>query len=75
MEHVSAVAVTIGPGLAPCLKAGLSFAKEISHKYKWVLSASPCHVIVAVVMITCRKPLIPVHHMEAHAMMPRLQME
>ena len=36
MEDVSAVAVTIGPGLAPCLKEGLVFAKNLSQKYKWV---------------------------------------
>lgn len=34
LENVSAVAVTIGPGLAPCLKAGLTFAKHLSHKYQ-----------------------------------------
>ena len=34
MEGVSIVAVTVGPGLAPCLKAGLSFAKELCHKHK-----------------------------------------
>ena len=34
MDNVSAVAITVGPGLAPCLKAGLTFAKELSHRYK-----------------------------------------
>lgn len=34
LEDVSTIAVTIGPGLAPCLKAGLSFAKDLAHKYK-----------------------------------------
>lgn len=34
MEDVSAIAVTIGPGLAPCLKAGLSFAKKLCLKHK-----------------------------------------
>ena len=34
MEDVSVVAVTVGPGLAPCLKAGLSFAKEIAQKHE-----------------------------------------
>lgn len=37
MENVSTVAVTVGPGLAPCLKAGLTFAKELSHRYQWVV--------------------------------------
>lgn len=34
MEGVSAVAVTIGPGLAPCLKEGLVFTKNLAQKYK-----------------------------------------
>lgn len=34
MVGVSAVAVTIGPGLAPCLKEGLVFAKNLAQKYK-----------------------------------------
>lgn len=34
VEGVSAIAVTVGPGLAPCLKAGLSFAKDLSQKNK-----------------------------------------
>ncbi len=34
MEGVSAIAVTIGPGLAPCLKEGLIFAKNLAQKYK-----------------------------------------
>ena len=34
VEDVSAVAVTIGPGLAPCLKEGLVFAKNLTQKYE-----------------------------------------
>ena len=34
IEGMSAVAVTIGPGLAPCLKEGLVFAKNLTLKYK-----------------------------------------
>ena len=49
---IDAIACTQGPGLSPCLDAGLSFAKGLSRR--WDL------------------PLIPVHHMEAHALTPRL---
>lgn len=33
IDDVDAVALTIGPGLAPCLGAGLSFAKNFCKKY------------------------------------------
>ena len=50
VDSVDAVALTIGPGLAPCLGAGLDFCKQFCSEF--------------------HKPLIPVHHMEAHAMAP-----
>ena len=34
VEDVAAVAVTTGPGMAPCLKAGLLFAKELARRAK-----------------------------------------
>ena len=49
---IDAIACTQGPGLSPCLDAGMAFAKELS--LRWDL------------------PFIPVHHMEAHALTPRL---
>ncbi|KAL5496209.1 hypothetical protein EMCRGX_G012449 [Ephydatia muelleri] len=55
MDGVAAVAVTIGPGLAPCLKEGLAYAKALAQ--------------------SANKPLIPVHHMEAHALTPRMEEE
>ena len=30
---MSAIAITTGPGLAPCLRAGLEYAKTISREY------------------------------------------
>ena len=51
VNTLDAVALTIGPGLAPCLGAGLDFSKQFCAEF-------------------LHKPLIPVHHMEAHAMAP-----
>lgn len=33
VEEIDLIAVTKGPGLAPCLQVGLDFAKKISEKY------------------------------------------
>jgi len=33
---MAAIAVTTGPGLGPCLHAGLQFAKELARKARWV---------------------------------------
>eukprot|EP00041_Stephanoeca_diplocostata_P026160 m.698453 g.698453 ORF g.698453 m.698453 type:complete len:505 (+) comp22901_c1_seq5:412-1926(+) len=52
LHDIDAVACTIGPGLAPCLDAGLSYAKYLCMEGE--------------------KPLIPVHHMEAHALTARM---
>lgn len=51
-EQLSAVAVTVGPGLSLCLQVGLRHALEIAAQHQ--------------------VPLVPVHHMEAHALVPRL---
>lgn len=34
MQDVSVVAVTVGPGLSPCLKEGLAFAKQLAQNYE-----------------------------------------
>ncbi|KAL9653874.1 hypothetical protein ABK040_012934 [Willaertia magna] len=44
------VAVTIGPGLPPCLKVGLTSAKKVASELE--------------------VPLIPIHHLEGHLLMP-----
>lgn len=52
LDDISAVGVTVGPGLSLCLRVGVSKAKDI-----------------------CREnniEMIPVHHMEAHALVARL---
>ena len=36
LSSVAAIAVTSGPGLAPCLHAGLDFAKSLAKQYKYV---------------------------------------
>ncbi|KAI9184357.1 Mitochondrial tRNAs modification protein [Blastocladiella emersonii ATCC 22665] len=52
LDQLDAIAVTRGPGLAPCLGVGLCAAKNLAGMLN--------------------KPLIGVHHMEAHALTPRL---
>lgn len=56
---VDAIAVTVGPGLAVCLDAGLQFARAKA---------------LELAKQTCSRDLvvIPVHHLEAHLLLPRL---
>jgi len=49
---LSAVAVTIGPGLSLCLGVGVRKARQLSARYGL--------------------PTVPVHHMEAHALVARM---
>eukprot|EP00887_Chlorella_sp_A99_P006570 scaffold3.g6570.t1 len=49
---LSAVAVTVGPGLSLCLRVGVLKARALAAEH--------------------RLPLVPVHHMEAHALVARL---
>ncbi|WIA23950.1 hypothetical protein OEZ85_013589 [Tetradesmus obliquus] len=48
-QQLSAVAVTIGPGLSLCLQVGVRHALQLSAQHQL--------------------PWVPVHHMEAHALM------
>lgn len=52
-DQLAAVAVTVGPGLAPALEVGINYAKKLAKN--WQL------------------PIIPVNHIEAHALSPLLQ--
>ncbi|KAK7484909.1 hypothetical protein BaRGS_00023829 [Batillaria attramentaria] len=52
LQDLDAVAVTVKPGLALCLKVGLEHARMLVKK--------------------SRLPLIPIHHMEAHALTARM---
>lgn len=54
-SDLSAVAVTIGPGLSLCLRVGVRKARDIARAH--------------------RLPLVPIHHMEAHALVARLTEE
>ncbi|CAN7996503.1 unnamed protein product [Ixodes pacificus] len=51
-EEMSAIAVTVRPGMSLSLLVGLNFARRLAAKHG--------------------KPLIPIHHMEAHALVVRL---
>ena len=51
-SSLSAVAVTVGPGLSMCLRVGVLKARAMAA--------------------ALRVPLVPVHHMEAHALVARL---
>ncbi|KAL0892224.1 hypothetical protein ABMA27_015412 [Loxostege sticticalis] len=52
MEDISAIAVTLRPGLPLSLAVGMKYAKHLARRYK--------------------KPIIPIHHMEAHALAARM---
>lgn len=52
MEEISAIAVTLKPGLALSLAIGMKYAKHLSRRHN--------------------KPIIPIHHMEAHALVARM---
>lgn len=39
MDHIDAVAVTIGPGLAPALEVGIAYAKNLAREWKKPLIA------------------------------------
>ena len=51
-RDLTAVAVTVGPGLSLCLDVGVRKARALSRD--------------------ARLPLVPVHHMEAHALVARM---
>jgi len=51
-EKLSAVAVTVGPGLSMCLRVGVVKAQDLCHEHGL--------------------PIVPVHHMEAHALVARV---
>jgi len=51
-EKLSAVAVTVGPGLSMCLRVGVVKAQDLCHQHGL--------------------PIVPVHHMEAHALVARV---
>ncbi|KOB71010.1 putative tRNA N6-adenosine threonylcarbamoyltransferase, mitochondrial [Operophtera brumata] len=53
MEDISAIAVTLKPGLALSLVVGMKYAKHLARQHN--------------------KPIIPIHHMEAHALVARMQ--
>eukprot|EP00392_Amoebophrya_sp_AT5.2_P002808 g2813.t1 len=55
LSDVSAIAVTVGPGLGLCLGVGVEKAVSLA-----------CEL---------QKPLVRIHHMEAHAMMTRMPMK
>ena len=48
LQQLDAIAVTLGPGLAPALEVGIELAQELAKAWK--------------------KPLIPINHIEAHAL-------
>ncbi|CAG9127050.1 unnamed protein product [Plutella xylostella] len=55
MEDISAIAVTLEPGLPLSLVVGMKYAKHLARRHN--------------------KPIIPIHHMEAHALIARKDQE
>lgn len=52
MDDISAIAVTLKPGLPLSLVVGMKYAKHLARRFN--------------------KPIIPIHHMEAHALTVRM---
>lgn len=52
MDNISAIAVTLRPGLPLSLAVGMKYAKHLARHHN--------------------KPIIPIHHMEAHALAARM---
>lgn len=52
MKDITAIAVTVKPGLPLSLAIGLKYAKHLARLYN--------------------KPIIPIHHMQAHALVARM---
>ncbi|XP_047020395.1 probable tRNA N6-adenosine threonylcarbamoyltransferase, mitochondrial [Helicoverpa zea] len=52
MEDITAIAVTLKPGLPLSLAVGMKYAKHLGRRYN--------------------KPIIPIHHMQAHALVARM---
>ena len=53
VSDIDVAALATGPGLGPCLRAGLEFTKQELNAQHGI-------------------PILSVHHMEAHALMPRM---
>lgn len=53
INDITAIAVTVKPGLPLSLAVGMKYAKHLARKHN--------------------KPLIPIHHMKAHALAARMQ--
>lgn len=52
MEDITAIAVTLKPGLPLSLAVGMKYAKHLARHFE--------------------KPIIPIHHMQAHALVARM---
>ncbi|KAL0591845.1 hypothetical protein ABG067_000988 [Albugo candida] len=63
MKHLRAIAVTSGPGLAPCLDVGLSMAKQLSltHSLPFIkVNHLEAHILVARLPNLCEEiPIFP----------------
>lgn len=55
MENISAIAVTLKPGLPLSLAVGMKYAKHLARQHQ--------------------KPIIPIHHMQAHALVARMHQD
>ncbi len=73
-SDLTAVSVAVGPGLAPCLKAGYSFAHAVGVLFSpQCLSFTPVFPMGNAVQLASglRIPLLPVNHIEAHIAVSR----
>ncbi|MBS3053817.1 MAG: N(6)-L-threonylcarbamoyladenine synthase Kae1 [Candidatus Aenigmarchaeota archaeon] len=59
-DNIDAIAYSAGPGLPPCLKAGLEFAQQLSNKYgKLLLPVNHCigHIEIGKLLSGARDPV------------------
>ena len=59
-DNIDAIAYSAGPGLPPCLKAGLEFAQQLSKKYsKLLLPVNHCigHIEIGKLLSGARDPV------------------
>ncbi|KRY19490.1 putative tRNA N6-adenosine threonylcarbamoyltransferase, mitochondrial [Trichinella patagoniensis] len=62
LQNLDAIAVTNKPGMPVCLRVGVDYATNLCRISSLICTGN----------LNSRKPLIPVHHMAAHAFVVRL---
>ncbi|KRY33109.1 putative tRNA N6-adenosine threonylcarbamoyltransferase, mitochondrial [Trichinella spiralis] len=73
LQNLDAIAVTNKPGMPVCLRVGVDYATNLCRISRWIfLFFLRQFSLICTGNLNSRKPLIPVHHMAAHAFVVRL---